>query len=200
MGSWFRSEGVQTEATFYYHAEDLEDVVEWSRSQAWFEEQFWLLGYSLGGLAAGTYAAAHAKMVRGLMLLAPVVSGGHLKRRVPWPLRWWWRVRGRVRGIGRWNLPPWSFMDSGWNYDLQRVSRRLIMPVLVVVGARDIITRPRVLRRLVAGVCSSDKRLIVMEGIGHSFDRPGTMGQLDAVLRPWLATQLEKVLTKTTGM
>ncbi len=91
-------------------------------------------------------------------------------------------------------------MDSGWNYDLQRVSRRLIMPVLVVVGARDIITRPRVLRRLVAGVCSSDKRLIVMEGIGHSFDRPGTMGQLDAVLRPWLATQLEKVLTKTTGM
>lgn len=187
-----RSDGVQEEATFYYHAEDLEDVVVWSRSQEWYQERFWLFGYSLGGLMAGMYAAAHAKNVKGLMLLAPVVSGGQLKRRMPWLLRLWWRWRGRLRGIGRWSLPPWSFMDSGWNYDLLRVSRRLVMPVLVAVGARDIITRPRLLRRLVAGIPQADKKLVILEGMGHSFDRPATMAQLEVVLQSWLVERLKK--------
>jgi pimeloyl-ACP methyl ester carboxylesterase len=187
-----RSEGSQDEATFYYHAEDLEDVMEWSRTQGWFERQFWLFGYSLGGLLAGTYAAAHAKQVRGLMLLAPVASGSLLKRRMPWPLRLWWRFRGRLTGIGRWSLPPWRFMDSGWNYDLQRVSGRLTMPVLVIVGSRDLFTRPKPLRRFVAGVRNADKTLVVLESIGHSFDKPATMGRLEMVLRPWLTKHLEK--------
>ena len=56
-----RSGGTPDGARFYFHQEDLEDVVEWSRGQSWWRPRFALAGYSLGGAVAGAAGAGRAR-------------------------------------------------------------------------------------------------------------------------------------------
>jgi pimeloyl-ACP methyl ester carboxylesterase len=188
--SWGRSEGASERASFYYHHEDLEDVIDWSRGQPWWRERFVLAGHSLGGMVAGTYAAAHASAVERLVLVAPVVSGPALRRRIPLPVRAWWRVRGQVSaerwGIGRYG---WELMRSTWSYDLLKVAHRLVMPVLIVGAGRDLLIPPRMLRRLFGRVASDAKRLVVVPGARHGFDREWEMERLEGVVGKWLNSE-----------
>jgi pimeloyl-ACP methyl ester carboxylesterase len=91
--SWGRSEGSSDRATFYFHHEDLEDVIAWSSGQTWYAEPFMMAGFSLGGVAAGTFAASHPRQVEGLALVSSVVSGARVRRRIPAPFRGLWRLR-----------------------------------------------------------------------------------------------------------
>jgi len=183
--SWGRSGGSSELASFYYHHQDLEDVLAWSRGQPWYREQFVLAGHSLGGLVAGVYAAAHPRQVGRLALVSPVVSGLRLRRRIPWPVRAWWRWRGEVAaphwGVSR---SGWEFMRSGWSYDLLRDAHRLVMPVLVVGAGRDVLTQPRLLRKLVRRL--ADGRLVMVPRARHSFDREWEMVRLERVVGEWL--------------
>jgi pimeloyl-ACP methyl ester carboxylesterase len=191
--SWGRSGGDVARASFYFHHEDLEDVIGWSRGQPWWRERFALAGHSLGGMVAGTYAAAHAASVERLALVSPVVSGPALRRRIPLPLRAWWRLRGEV-AAPRWGLnrSGWEFMRSSWSYDLPRVAHRLTMPVLVVGAGRDVIIPPRLLRRLARQLASSDKRFVIVPGARHGFDREWEMERLEAVVGAWLGEGRDK--------
>lgn len=185
--SWGRSEGVSEEASFYYHHEDLEDVVSWSRIQPWYRERFALAGHSLGGMVAGTYAAAHAEQIERLVLVVPVVSGPRLRRRIPWPVRAWWRWRGTL-AVPRWGVSRagWEFMRSSWSYDLLRSAHRLTMPVLIVGAGLDVFIPPRLLRRLHRHIASADRRLWIVRRAHHNFDRPWEMERLRKVVAEWL--------------
>jgi alpha-beta hydrolase superfamily lysophospholipase len=123
-----------------------------------------------------------------LVLVSPVVSGRLLKQRIPWPLKLYWRWRGRVKhkilGMG---LPEWQFMESGWSYDLLKVAPRLVMPVLVVGAGSDLLIAPRSLRRLVSVVAHRRKRLEIVARAAHGFDRPWEMARLGAIVETWLA-------------
>ena len=185
--SWGRSEGSSERASFYHHFEDLEDVVAWSRSQAWYRERFVLAGHSLGGMAAGTYAASHAAQVAGLALVAPVVSGSALRRRIPWPLRVWWRWRGEVRAPGRGRTRyGWELMRSGWSYNLLAVAHRLTMPVLIVAAGRDRLIPPRLVRRLYRALASEHKQVEVVPLARHSFDAEWEALWLREVVGEWV--------------
>jgi pimeloyl-ACP methyl ester carboxylesterase len=184
--SWGRSEGSSDMASFYFHHEDLEDVLEWSRSQSWHRERFVLAGHSLGGMVAGTYAAAHAEQVERLVLVSPVVSGPRLRRRIPLPVRAWWRWRGQL-AAPRWGISPsgWEFMRSSWSYDLLRSAHRLTMPVLVIGAGRDHLMPPRLLRSL-RRLLPGGSHLVVVPGARHAFDRPWEMQRLEDEVRSWL--------------
>lgn len=185
--SWGRSEGSSEQASFYHHHEDLEDVIGWSRQQLWFNERFILAGHSLGGMVAGTYAAAHAQAVEGLVLVAPVVSGPRLRRRILLPIRLWWRLRGQVAapywGIGRYG---WELMRSTWAYNLLQVAHRLTMPVLIVAAGRDVLIPPRLMRRLYRAIPGETKHLVVVSGARHGFDRDWEMERLKNTTEDWL--------------
>lgn len=182
-----RSEGDTAQASFYFHHQDLEDVLDWSRTQPWYQPQFMLGGHSLGGMAAGTFAAAHPAQVSGLVLLAPVVSGSKLRRRLPLPLRAWWRLRGelRPRYLGS-NPYAWEFVRSGWNYSLLAEAGRLSMPVLIVGAGRDVLIPPRQLRRLYRDIRHDRKRLEIVPGAKHGFDADWEMARLTQVVGEWL--------------
>jgi pimeloyl-ACP methyl ester carboxylesterase len=174
--SWGRSEGSSEKASFFYHHEDLEDVVEWSRSQPWHQERFALAGHSLGGMVAGTYAASHPRQVVNLALVSPVVSGRALRRRVCLPV-WLWRRRRRHL---------LEFLRSAWSYDLLRSARRLTMPVLIVGAGRDIIIPPRLLRRLYGAIPGPTKRLEIVAGARHGLDADWEMERLASLIVKWL--------------
>ena len=183
-----RSGGETGQASFYYHHHDLEDVVEWSKQQPWHLETFMLAGHSLGGMAAGTFAAAHPGQVNGLVLVAPVVSGATLRRRLPLPVRVWWRMRGTLspRYLGM-NPYSWKFVSSGWSYNLLQSAHLLSMPVLVVGAGRDVLIPPRLLRRLLGAIQSDRKRLQIVPGARHGFDESWEMTQLINIATNWLA-------------
>lgn len=182
-----KSGGSTEQASFYFHHHDLEDVIEWSRDKLWYQPRFTLGGHSLGGMAAGTYAAAHPAQVMGLVLVAPVVSGRMLRRRVPLPFRVWWRLRGQVRPrlLGM-NPYSWEFMRSGWAYDLLASAGRLKMPILIVGGSKDILIPPRILRKLFSAIKGEHKQIEIVEGARHGFDEPWEMERLQEVTADWL--------------
>lgn len=183
--SWGRSGGSSELASFYYHHEDLEDVVAWSREQSWYRERFVLAGHSLGGMVAGTFAAAHPREVERLLLVSPVVSGPRLRRRIPWPIRAWWRWRGEVAaprfGVSR---SGWEFMRSSWSYDLLQSAHRLTMPVLVVGAGRDVLIPRRLMKRLQRRLPNG--RLVMVPGAIHGFDREWEMERLEQIVCEWL--------------
>jgi len=184
-----RSEGSTGRASFYYYHQDLEDVVDWSKGQPWFKPEFAMAGHSLGGMASGVYAAAHPQQVERLVLVAPVVSGPALRRRVPAPLRWWWRWRGelRPRMLGR-NPYGWEFIRSGWSYNLLAEAPRLTMPVLIVGAARDVLIPTRLLRRLYRRLPGERKELVIVPGARHGFNETWEMDKLTEVVKQWLKT------------
>ena len=191
--SWGKSEGDIAEATFDKHHADLEDVIEWSKGQRWFKARYYVAGFSLGGMVAGMYAAAHPRQVMGLVLACPVVGGPLLRARIPWPMRLWWRVRGRIkrRFMGM-SLPQWEFVRSGWSFNLLAVSGRLTMPVLIVGGGRDFLVPPRHLRRLARAVGRDRARLVVVAGAAHGFDAEVDQARLKAEVEGWLAANLKQ--------
>ena len=186
--SWGRSEGTTEQASFYYHHEDLEDVIEWSRAQPWYQPQFALAGHSLGGMAAGTYAASHAATIQRLVLVSPVVSGPALRRRIPLPLRAWWRIRGHVRLPKGVSSYKWEFMRSSWSYNLLASAHRLTMPVLIIGAGHDFLIPPRLLKRLFRQIPVEQKRLEFVSMARHSFDGPNETTALRQAVIKWLTS------------
>jgi pimeloyl-ACP methyl ester carboxylesterase len=191
--SWGRSGGSSEQASFYHHHEDLEDVIEWSRGEPWFQRKFALAGHSLGGMVAGTYAAAHPEQVTRLVLVSPVVSGPGLRRRIPAPVRAWWRWRGML-AAPRWGMSrsSWEFIRSTWSYDLLRSAHRLTMPTLVIGAQRDVIVPPRLVRRLGRLVPAAGKQVVIVPGARHGFDRDWEMAMLGQMVEEWLRNHIKR--------
>src|SRR5680860_130142 len=60
------SEGQYEDATTTNYYEDLEDVINWAKTQDWYKEPFWLAGHSLGGLCITLYTQKHPEQVKAL--------------------------------------------------------------------------------------------------------------------------------------
>jgi pimeloyl-ACP methyl ester carboxylesterase len=64
--SFGESDGDYADATTTNYYEDLEDVIEWSKSQDFYQEPFVLCGHSLGAISTALYAQKFAKKVKAL--------------------------------------------------------------------------------------------------------------------------------------
>jgi len=69
------SDGNLIDATLTNYYEDLEDVIEWAKSQNWYKEPFVLIGHSLGAISTALYAQKYPKKVKALAPISTVVSG-----------------------------------------------------------------------------------------------------------------------------
>ncbi|MEK9174166.1 MAG: alpha/beta fold hydrolase, partial [Patescibacteria group bacterium] len=70
--SFGESDGTYWEARLGLHAEDLEDVVKWTKQQEWFQQPLALTGHSMGGYAVARYAELYPAEVDILAPIAPV--------------------------------------------------------------------------------------------------------------------------------
>lgn len=182
-----RSGGRLEDVTITQYGSDLRSVVAWAREQPWYVQPFVLAGHSLGGGAVGEYAAAHPEAVSRLVLLAPVVAGKFVMRRIHPALLLWWRMRG-VAGHPR--TPEerynWEFMRNLSRFNLLPFAAKLTMPVLIVVGNRDPLTPASDAMKLYLRLHTGRRKVAIIWGGKHRFD--GRRAQDDVARRigTWL--------------
>jgi len=115
------SEGSYEDATVTNYYEDLEDVILWTKNQAWYREPFWLAGHSLGGICTALYAEKYPEQVAGLAPISTVVSGKlsmetekHQRSLKEWE-RTGWRESKSETMPGRVKRLKWSHMLDRMN-------------------------------------------------------------------------------------
>ncbi len=142
-----QSEGNYEDATTTNYYEDLEDVISWASKELWYKEPFWLVGHSLGGICTALYAERHPEKVVGLAPLGTVVSGELSKGTYTKVQLAEWESTG-LRITPSESIPglmkklKWSHMVDRLKYDLLPNAKKLIMPILLIVGEKDESTPP----------------------------------------------------------
>jgi len=69
------SDGSYQHATVTNYLADLEDVIAWAKTQAWYEEPFTLAAHNMGGMCIALYAARYPSLVKALAPVATIVNG-----------------------------------------------------------------------------------------------------------------------------
>ncbi|MFC1645453.1 alpha/beta hydrolase, partial [Patescibacteria group bacterium] len=114
------SDGDYSDATMTRSYQDLEDVIEWSRNQIWYQEPFALAGHSLGGAVIILYAEEYSEKVRALAPISSAIPDLYVSNMDKEVLRKW-KVEG-VMDKGERNSKPGCFMILKWNFveDIKR--------------------------------------------------------------------------------
>ena len=173
------SDGKFEDATVTSSCADLEDVIGWAKTQAWYQEPFVLAGHSLGGLCTALYAQRYPERVKALAPLSTVVSG-KLSLEVPSQAERWqewqrtgWQERDSATQPGVTKRLPWLHMEDRLRYDLLPKASRLTMSVFLLAGDLDDRTPPAHQQLLLAAL-PGPKEFHVIAGGPHTFAAPST--------------------------
>lgn len=188
------SEGLYEDATTTNYYEDLEDVINWAKTQTWYKEPFWLVGHSLGGISTALYAEKYPEKVRALAPISTVVSGalsvesktdsGELER---WEKTGWRETVSE--STGKIKRLKWSHMADRMKYDLMPQVSKLTMPVLLIVGDKDDSTPPEH-QKVLFDALTCKKEMHVIKGAPHTFRDPAHLEEIKAIFNKWIKTNL----------
>ncbi len=175
-------------ATATNYLEDLEDVLSWSSGQDWYDEPFYLLGHSLGALCAGYYAVQDPKKVKALFLASAVVSydvfvGSMTQQEIDE-----WARGGILLGPSTVDISEGANRELAPDlkrYDLLSEADRLKMPVILMVGDRDEITKKEQLEELFKKL-PGEKQLHIIKGADHVFDKENEFSQISSIIHNFL--------------
>jgi pimeloyl-ACP methyl ester carboxylesterase len=193
--SFGESDGDYQDATVTNYYADLEDVIAWAQTQAWYTEPFVLCGHSLGGISTALFAEKHPKKVKALAPISAVVSGklsfeaydmfdnqAFLDE---------WKhdgIRITTSHDGRREKRlKWNHMEDRLKYNLLPDAHKLTMPVLLVAGQNDTVT-PLVHQQLLYEKVSGPKEIHEIKGALHSFYEPHEQQELKRIMKNWLIT------------
>ncbi len=185
------SDGRYEDATVTNYSEDLEDVIGWAKTQAWYQEPFLLAGHSLGAMCIALYAQRHPEKVKALAPISVVVSG-KLSLEAPSQVGKWqewqrtgFQERGSSTRSGLVKRLPWSHMEDRLKYDLLPQAHRLTMPVFLLVGELDDRTPPAHQRQLL-DVLPGPRELHLIPDAPHTFGSAKHLRDMKKRVRRWL--------------
>lgn len=187
--SFGESEGDYADATVTNYYEDLEDVIEWSRSQDFYQEPFALCGHSLGGISTALYAQKYPERVKALAPISTVVSGKlsaetYTKEEMDnWQKTGWYTTIGYSSGIKK--TLKWSHIEDKLKYDLLIDAHKLTMPTLLLVGELDNST-PVKHQQLLFDKLPGDKELHVIKNAPHTFVTKEHLNEVYSIISNWL--------------
>lgn len=183
------SDGKYEDATTTNYFEDLEDVIAWASAQGWYQEPFWLVGHSLGGISTILYAEKNPEKIKGLAPISTVVSGKlSAQSRGPERMREW-REKGYEEESstvpGRVKRTPWSHMEDRLKYDVLENVDMLTMPVLLMVGDKDDST-PLAHQQILFDKLPGPKEIHTIKGAPHTFHTPEELNQIQEIMEKWI--------------
>jgi len=189
------SEGNYEDATTTNYYEDLEDVINWTKTQSWYSEPFWLVGHSLGGIATALYAERHPNEVEALAPISTVVSGElsvETKRKRGTLDEWkktGWLIEKSESKPGLVKKLKWSEMEDRMKYDLLPEANKLTMPVLLIVGDKDLGTPPEH-QKILFDKLPGKKEMHVIKNAPHTFKDPEHLAEIKGIFDRWIKGNL----------
>ena len=189
------SEGLYEDATTTNYYEDLEDVINWARTQSWYKEPFWLVGHSLGGISTALYAERHPEEVKALAPISTVVSGKlsvetkHSRGVLDEWKKTGWLIKESESKPGLIKKLKWTEMEDRMKYDLLSLADKLTMPVLMIVGDKDQNT-PLAHQQILFDKLPGKKELHVIKNAPHTFQTPEHLAEVKNIFDKWIKDNL----------
>lgn len=187
------SDGSFEDATITNYYEDLEDVIDWAKTQKWHQEPFILAGHSLGGICTSLYAQNYPEKVKALAPIGTVVSGvlsveAHKKfdpeEFEKWEKTGWFEAKSQsLPGVVK--RLKWSHIEDRLKYDLLPQVHKLTMPVLLIVGENDTRT-PLDHQKILYDALREPKELHIISGAPHTFRAPEHLAELKNIFNQWI--------------
>lgn len=183
------SEGKLEDATTTGYYEDLEDVIKWAKTQDFYQKKFFLIGHSLGGICVALYSINHPEDVRALAPISTVVSGRmtlETGRNKEWEE---WKKKGYKEYVsvsGKIKKTPWSHYEDRLKYDLMPYVGKIHIPVLMVVGDKDMMT-PIEHQKILFDAFDTDKEFHIIKGAIHDYTGEKYIGELKQIFENWIA-------------
>jgi pimeloyl-ACP methyl ester carboxylesterase len=193
------SEGDIKDVTYTGYIEDLEDVINWTKMQIWFQQPFALCGHSMGGTSTAWYAEHHANEILCLAPISAVINfeiyNDYKKVHDPGFMEEWERKGyfespsrskpGFIKKVG------WSVADDLKKYDLLKDANKLTMPVLLMAGDQDTDTPYYQQETLYKKIPSKNKKLVKVKNAQHSFrseqDGERKWQEVENIISDWLS-------------
>ena len=175
------------------HIEDLEDVIQWTASQAFYVEPFVLAGTSMGGFSSMMYAIRQPDKVKALAPISTATAGKHLaasyQEKDPVEFATW-QKNGSIPKSHRYNPAikgdlSWRFLEDFSQYDIFDHLDRIKVPMLLVVGEHDRTVRIEQQKELYEAL-TMQKELHIIPGSGHTFIEPHELNVLGRHLDLWI--------------
>jgi len=177
------------------YLEDLEDVINWSKDQEWYQEPFCLAGHSLGGLTVATYSELNPDKVKAVAPTSAVISGEMYlnrlgEREITERNKTGWHIKESSSLPGIFKKLRWpQFEKDILKYDILTDSDKLKMPILLVVGSKDDSTPPEG-QKLLFDKLKTDKEIHIIEGSEHTFREEGHLKQLYDIFDKWIKNKI----------
>lgn len=191
------SGGDMMHVTYDNYVEDLEDVINWARTQEWFQQPFALCGQSMGAQSTAWYAEHRPEQVKLVAPIAPPVNFDLWVETLDRQVRKDWQEKGYKLEVSR-SKPGvakkigWGVAESLKRFDLLPLASKLTMPVFFMAGEFDQpcpYDNQKILYDLIP---SASKVFIKILGAEHSFRNNQTkqhgeeLAEARAALSGWL--------------
>lgn len=188
------SDGKYEDATTTNYYEDLEDVIEWVKTQDWYQEPFWLAGHSLGGISIILYAEKNPGLIKALAPISTLVSGKLSARAYGSEEMKRWKETGFEKEEST-SIPglikktPWSHMEDRLKYDVLTDVDKLTMPVLLIVGDKDDST-PLAHQQILFEKLPGPKEIHIIKDAPHTFRTSEELREVQELIEKWIEKYL----------
>ena len=180
------SDGDYSDANPTNGCQDLEDVINWARTENWYREPFVLAGYSMGGGSILWYGANYSDKVSGLALLSTVIGGHHtLARYDKKDLQEWDATGIQVRPGSDHHLNWAQFKKDILQYDMVPEAHKFTMPFLMIVGDQDTNTPLEDHMKLYQKV-PEPTEMYVIKGASHVISEASHLKEIENILKKWI--------------
>ncbi len=167
-GTW-ESEGDISHYTTTQYLMDVKNILEFMLTQNTFTNVL-LGGHSRGARVAILFAARDPRISTVLGIMPASSTTATLEQRALWEKN---GFKISLRNIPGKNEKrefriPFSFATDGEQYHVLEDVKKIHVPIILVAGELDTITRPEEVKR-VFDTANERKKLILMNGIGHDY-------------------------------
>jgi pimeloyl-ACP methyl ester carboxylesterase len=186
------SDGKFENATFTSYYEDLEDVINWAKTQEWYKEPFVIAGHSLGGLCAMLFAEEYPLIVKAIVSISAIISGKLASEKYPKEILdevkrkgiYEWKDGNRIKKL------KWNFLEDALKYDSLRNISAITMPVIIIVGEYDS-EAPVSDQKILYDSIPGKKDLKVIKGAPHIFKDKGHLDEIKNLLGEWIKESIK---------